>query len=262
MLQALRGRAPWTGRQLAAVPWICLLVLPGLMRFEAGTRALFTPMPYLGNILHDIGTGPLTLRDTYIMHMAAPVRIGGWWWIPSILSIVSAAVLCVELVPPLYHRFVAWARARFDGSTTEPPDSRWTQSFFVLLCGALFLCAPYHLVMGPGTFDRYLVPAFPPFLILLACSTRRPEPRVPATALVLCALLFAFSLACVQDYLAWNRARWAAIETAEAIPGVDPTQIDAGYEYNGVATRDEFMRQTGAGPHDWGTKGFWVIDDS
>jgi hypothetical protein len=260
---ALRGRAGWTTRQLAAVPWLCLLILPGIVELQGSPVVQFKPLPLLGNVLYDIGSGPLTLRDTYLMHLPGPVRIGAWWWIPTLLSLVSAAVLCADLVPPLFRRIAAWVRARAgrdDGGET-PPDSRFAQWAFVLLCGAMFLCAPYHLLMGPGTFDRYLLPAVPPFLILLAAG-RGARRGVPLAGWILCGLLFAYSLACVQDYMAWNRARWEAIAILEDERGVESSRIDGGYEYNGVATRDEFMRVTGAGPHDWGTKGFWILDDA
>jgi hypothetical protein len=80
--------------------------------------------------------------------------------------------------------------------------------------------------------DRYYLFPLLGALLVLALAWRRH--RVKLSAFIAVPLLFtmaAYSLAATQDMMAWNRARWTAIDKLEA-QGVDYKKIDGGAEYN------------------------------
>lgn len=80
--------------------------------------------------------------------------------------------------------------------------------------------------------DRYYLIALAPWLLSLALITSRLKLKIvrPASIVVLL-LIAAYSACAAQDYLSWNRARWAGLERLEAM-GVPADQIDGGFEYN------------------------------
>jgi hypothetical protein len=90
-------------------------------------------------------------------------------------------------------------------------------------------------------FDRYMLPAAPLVLIILALGySQAIDPPVPAwrgwaTAGRLF-LVGGLSVAATHDYLAWSRARWEAVRYLTADLGVSPDEIDGGYEFNGSTT--------------------------
>ena len=57
-----------------------------------------------------------------------------------------------------------------------------------------------------------------------------------------------------HDYLAWNRARWVALNYLVDVKGVSPTKIDGGFEFNGMYlySKDETSE---------GIKGWWVVNN-
>jgi hypothetical protein len=72
-----------------------------------------------------------------------------------------------------------------------------------------------------------------------------------------------FSACSVQDYLAWNRARWVAVDRLTDRYGADPLQIDGGYEYNGLHTSDVFMKRNNTSDfRNQGPLAWWVLDDT
>lgn len=109
----------------------------------------------------------------------------------------------------------------------------------VALAAAAFIAAPYPYM--PSPMDRYLLPALAPGLILAAGPLRDRRSRIFAA--VVCAVYFAFSVAAQQDYLSWNRARWAAIHRLIDERGVNPLEIDGGFEYNGLYTSEAFTKR-------------------
>lgn len=243
--QLVRQRSLWTPRQWMALPWVCTALFICTGRFLGAKGLWIWPMPNLGNILYDFGVGPLLLRDIAVLKLplVAPVHIGGWWWLITFLSLLSVSVALVDLSPR-----PPW-RAQNAGSAS------W---LFLVLWSALVLITPYHL-LSRSLFDRYLLPALPPLAVL---CVQKLGPRPPSPAWIAVTLFLVFSLAGLQDYMAWNRARWQGIGYLRTELKAQPEQIDGGYEFNGLFTREESQRRTGSTSfYDQGPFGMWVLDD-
>ena len=63
-----------------------------------------------------------------------------------------------------------------------------------------------------------------------------------------------FAVSATHDYLAWNRARWAALADLTQRDHVDPSRIDGGFEFNA-------LHYYGRRPARSGLSWWWVQDD-
>ncbi len=233
----------------------CAFVVSGLLL--AGLALDRRPLPRFPNILRNLGVGPILLRDTYsVRDPWSPVALPpGILWFVTIVALVSAAVCLAAIIGSIVR---PW-RSRL---ASRAKSLRRSQYLFLVMLGGLLLLAPYN----PRTvvyFDRYLLPAVVPFVLVAATALpkiARPGWFRPTAFAV--TLLFVFSLAGVQDYLAWNRARWEAIEFMRTGLGAKDTQIDGGYEFNGMYTSEILLKRSDASDiGNQGEKGWWVIRD-
>ena len=134
----------------------------------------------------------------------------------------------------------------------------------LLLWGWILLAVAYN----PGrffVFDRYLIPAQPPFILLLAYEMSRFKLKGSLRlATFSCTLLYIFSVVCLQDYMGWNSAATAAQNKLMTVYGVNSESIRGLDTFNGWYNSDKFMRiyktkkwqdadLKGLGP--------WVFDD-
>ncbi|MCL4216463.1 MAG: glycosyltransferase family 39 protein [Candidatus Hydrogenedentes bacterium] len=247
LIQAMRHRQ-WTRRE-----WIDFLagslVLGVTLHSLVGRQIL----PMLGNYLRDFGTGVTSLRsvnlpvdlDWQVVHLG-----DSWWTVITVLAVVSASVIFKEILSAVI--------------IPEPPRRIARRRFlFLALCGILFCCVlllPYM----PGHSDRYVLPAVIPAAIVAAASWKTSGNKNLVTyviSMLLCALFLVFSLVCVHDYMAWNRARWTAIHWLLDEKRVDPLKIDAGYEYQGVYTSAEYMKRNDSQGF-WDAGNWWLLDDT
>ena len=214
-------------------------------------------LPYLGNLLHDTGVGPMTLKGILMgAYLWRPVSVGGWWWIPTLLGLFGAAWMVAAVV----RWFVL-----IPGDGRRPVgDPRRRQQCFLLLWATLSVLALYHPWV-PVRFDRYLLGALVPVVVMAALvpAMRGPVWRVAQAAG--CLLLYGFSVLGLQDYLAWNTTRWAMANRLMA-DGVPPEEIDAGYEFNGWYTSPHFIARDGASAffhsgdlYWWAVKDTWAV---
>jgi Dolichyl-phosphate-mannose-protein mannosyltransferase len=226
----LRTRAP---RGYIAIGIGALLVVAGACaRSRAGLPML---MPLLSNIMIKSGIGPLTLRDTYLLELDnVPSLPFGFWFIVTLLSLIGSVLLVARLIAEL----LGTVGGVLSNLRLEPSNS---YSFFGILCGGTYLLP---LLPSPFIYDRYLIPAAIFFLFSIACGTveqrRRASPIVALLALsylVMGALCW-YSLTGTRDYLAWNRLRWGALRELTLQRLVPATEIDGGYEFNGLFLYD------------------------
>lgn len=265
LLPCTLAYAVWLVRHRHAWTWMRTywsgLLLIWLLMFGCGFLLMRrpAPMPLLTNILRNFGVGPLTLHDTTHLYPGwGPVRLSpAFWWAVTAVAMLSATVLIVEFAVRL-----VIPSLKPPGKIDRPAvNIRNAQHLFLIGSATAHLLAlqnPWITVL----FDRYLLPSFAPLAILGAVLLTRIRARhvLPAAAIV-CAPYFAFSLVALQDYFAWNRARWEAVEILRTEYGAADDQIEGGYEFNGAFTSDRYMDVNETADFlEFGPYGWWTFD--
>ncbi|MBE9183618.1 hypothetical protein IQ270_02475 [Microcoleus sp. LEGE 07076] len=212
-------------------------------------------MPLLkGDYLLDLAVGNIQLPG---VNGQPVVSIGKWWWPITFAALGVAGLIFLKSVDTFYD-------VRRQKDENNVLHSRSNQRLFLLLWGLIFLAVAYN----PGrffVFDRYLIPALPPFILLLAYEMNRFKLKgAMRLATFSCTLLYIFSVVCLQDYMGWNSAATAAQNKLMTVYGVKSESIRGLDTFNGWYNSDNFMRiyktkkwqdanLTGLGP--------WVFDD-
>ena len=218
-------------------------------------------MPLLHNVLYDFGTGPMTLRGLWVDDaLWRPLQWGAWWWPITALCLAIAALLFSEALVLLFPR-----RLAREDAEEHPPD---TQDIFLLCWGLLTILSLFNPWL-PVRFDRYFIAAQTPWALLLVRGLRkhpageRPFSRRGLTAACLgCAALYIAGLCGLQDYMAWNRARWDALARLQTDAGAPPETIDGGFEFNGRYTSGAYIERIGGKAFfHQGPLGWWVVED-
>jgi hypothetical protein len=210
-------------RVLALGAGALALALGGVVLVRGGS------MPFSGNVLFDLGLGPLLLRDTYLLNLPHfPTAPHGLWVAVTVAAVVGGALLLTGLA--LLARRALAARAAW-------PRAGDTQLVFVIAVSLLYAVGVAVATSSPqyGFFDRYVIFLLMPAIALVvgvASRVGRPSAAAFGAALALVGLYGAFAVAGTHDYLAWNRARWDALADVRRT-GVPPAEIDGGLEFNG-----------------------------
>jgi len=91
---------------------------------------------------------------------------------------------------------------------------------------------PLLILLGT-LYDRYVLFFLPAALYVAAASKEGDQQPhwVPAVAILL--VFGAVSLGLMHDWLAWNSARWALGRRAATEKGINPHDIEGGFEWNG-----------------------------
>lgn len=211
-------------------------------------------IPFTGNVLYDTGVGPMTLKGNIGSDGTfwRPVSLGAWWWLPTLLGLLGAAWMLAGTA----RWFVL-----LPGDGRRPvKEPRRRQQAFLMLWAMLAIAALYHPWLSVR-FDRYLLGALVPVLLLVAMAPAGRSRVLPALQIVLFGGLYAFSVLGIQDYMAWNTARWNTVDRLMA-EGVPPEAIDAGYEFNGWYTSPHFIEERGPGAFQHsGSLGWWAVED-
>lgn len=231
--------AGWRRARLTRPRWITAVQIAAAALAAARLLSVGRPMPLIGNVLISSGIGPVTLHDWYIRGLANDPRLPPAVW----LAVSAAAVLGVAL---LAGQLIGAVRAAWSERRAGAPGR-----IMLLGTGAAYLALTCVVV----PFDRYYLPLLP----ILALALLPPAHAVPRRAWIaagaLLAISGAFAIAATHDYLAWNRARWAALRQLTEDDGIDPRRIDGGLEFN--APRFFIPGTSGGGGRSW----WWVIDD-
>ena len=220
-VQRVRTLTP--GMQIAALVSTLMLTAVGVSLLGAER------MPLMGNVLHRTGVGPLELEPLESsMDSAALARLTSVWQSLTILAVLGG-VLLSQLVA-IAARRVLQARCRHTDVCLTALVLSATALFFAGVGGL-----PRHL-----WFDRYLIPFLPLVITLTALSGGRPgEEHVRKSTftltigLIVIALMGAFSVPAVHDYLAMNRARVDVLDQAVGRFLVQPSEVDSGWEIAG-----------------------------
>lgn len=198
----------------------CLLGLLGAimaaLALAIGWRQTGTSMPWLGNILTDHGLGPFTLPDVERLRATLPESpLPRWWQALTAVGMASVVLGAAYLA-------AQWPVGRVQRWMSAMQPRQW-----LLLGTALTYLAP---LLISGMFDRYLLPLIPIMGALWLTGNSRPWP-LRAAALAI-GVMTITSVAQVHDHFAWQKARWALIETAKNKHHVTDSDLNGGFEHD------------------------------
>ena len=219
--------------------WILFITMAGILFWQG--RA----MPLSGNVLFDLGLGPATLRDTYLLSLPHwPTAPRQFWFIVTAAALWGSVLLILGVLPAI---------KRISRLSALPSNTELTTIFFVFSAVVLYITA----IGITGFLDRYLIWPLPFLMAVLSLNTRtawikrRLLPFSPYAALPVIFSLFA--VGGTHDYFAWNRARWQALTDLLVKEDVSYTNIDGGFEFNGLYAYQ-------AGYHIDPSKSPWWVD--
>lgn len=227
------------------IPLLWLLPLPGLHRASVrrGAAAAAAVMALLalvlglpestpgGDIMDGVGLG---VRTTFGDHSQRPDWLGKAALIAACLpatavaALVARALLDVALaLRPAGRPVPATLRKVLNGL----PSLALEPSYAAILVALLALFHVPTAIAHAAYFDRYVVVLIPWALVLWWAASASPNGAVikPGAGLVLLALFLVADVTATHDYLAWQRARWGAVEYLTE-HGAQPAQIRAGFE--------------------------------
>lgn len=188
-----------------------------------------------GNMAYNFGVGPKLLKDGYFFLNVRPTAPD---WVINCLKIIGLGGALV-----LFLLVKKRGTAMFSN----------VQPVAVYAIANLFLYGGY-LMIDLHCFDRYFFQMLP-FLLILLVPEQPFFPKKIATAasVVTLTIMSATSIATTHDYLAWNRARWQALDYLTNEKNIAPNRIDGGFEFNGWHK---------PGPRDPGDgKSWWWVDE-
>jgi len=150
---------------------------------------------------------------------------------------------------------------QFKLSAMQHPPVRKAQLAFLILCGLAYVISPYLLFPAPY-FDRYLLPAVPLLAVFaMFLMGYRPRSYQFYPAAIVFGMFAAWSAYGLQDYMAWNTARWRAVDILRVKYHAADTEIDGGFEFNGMYTSEEYIRRLREEPNfNPDTRSLWVIN--
>lgn len=174
------------------------------------------PMPYypgpaccdalVGSIFTNFGLGPPTLIDGFNPQYGYPFGIS---YGARVLLTLGVSVLAVLMLASLT------ANVRRDA--------------VFLLCTGFALAHTAALCASVAFFDRYVLMAAWPLAIALTMIAPPWTRARAALAIAILAIVMIFDVLSVDEYFAWNRARWTAWDDLRA-RGVAITDIHGGNE--------------------------------
>jgi len=208
-------------------------------------------MPSGANYINDFSFGPITVVGNEVTTPAPPIL----WYGVTFLGMLGAGIILSNFLIPLL---------RFLRKPTAFPNA-WV--WILCMSSCFFYFVPWGI---SGQFDRYNTFYMPFIMILVLSNTGKVLPKqlrlsLPLSLLLILPISF-YSVAATHDYLGWNRVRWGILRGLMEQRGVDPKEIDGGYEFNGWYTyhaydnpiRVPFDESYRKGKHkSW----WWVYDD-
>ncbi|MBI2212173.1 MAG: glycosyltransferase family 39 protein [Acidobacteria bacterium] len=230
------------GRTVALLAIVLMLAGAGHMVLRDCPMPYWSDVPTLevhpGNVLVNLGLGPLTLRDTWTLDLEPPFPMprAGRLFLTSV-----AAILGGLLMATLWRGwFSATNRPQREGLIVDIAVTHC-----VLATSTLFVSGIY--------FDRYTVDSLWTLAVLVPVLSGRvafPERAVAVSGALLVAM---FSALATQEYIRWNAARWEAYGRLRT-DGISLARIDGGYEIN------QFLVGGFDGPILLKRSGFSVVD--
>ena len=204
--------------------------------------------PYLGNVIHDGGIGPIILQDVYEMNLASQPRLSAQLW-RNVERLMWVGTL---LWAPLVVLLSGLLKPR---RKPAPPQAASCVAAEVLWFGLLFVFGSAFVVIqtySVHVFDRYLFPLQIGMVLVIAVAFAEVQRRAISLARARGRWLVAslagftafclawFSVAGVHDQFRWNDVRWAMYRGLLG-SGISPLNIDAGWEAQGWTNLDAYL---------------------
>ncbi len=199
-----------------------------------------------GNIINTGYLGPKTLKDTTFLFKndADSISVGVKIFL-STVGLIGSVFLLLSIATT----FVRFLKADKMEDISASPLKR----LYILLCAA-----GYALLMFVPDFffDRYLLPCII-FILLIVITWHERSWKTGTVFLIFSGfyifLLASFSSLATHDYLAWNKARWQALNYLTKDSNISAHRIDGGYEFNGWVLDTPFPYRK--------NKSWWFVDD-
>lgn len=245
---AILGKPLDAARNVATVGFHCFLYLGfftlPLTIVAADTWRAMLPKRFFFVVILTIGT--VLSVATVALHIRFPTWINSlrpsgygqdvtgtaspeWVSIPlTVLAVMGGTLLLAAVAAAA----VAWYRSE----RTE----RFDIGSFALVIG-LCLLAPLPFVFL--RLDRYLLPITPCALVVVAMLFQQRAPMRAATiaGFASVAVMIAFSIAGMHDYMAAKRSQWAAY--VDITRRISPEDVDAGWVLNGPVSYGKYGRR-------------------
>ncbi len=198
-------------------PWmkVVAFLVAGLMAY--GVYIRWDAMPF-GNVIFNWGLGPIALKD--VAHEINPA-----------LRLSYDGFIMFKTAGTLGAFLIGWLLVATIFARTPSRTLRHMSRF------AAVAMAGYgaYLLLDLFFFDRYYLYLVPLLIVMLlpVAAQYKPDRLVVLPAAILAGFLVFFSVAGTHDYLSWNRARWSLLNEGLQ-QGIPPTEIDGGFEFNGM----------------------------
>jgi hypothetical protein len=254
-LQALWALALLGGWALGRPLLGPILDRAGVIDFDHPGVSYHRMMPYLGNIVSLIGTGPLTITDFYLVPKARSPHPG--FWLGVLLTVASTAGGVVGagfLVKSLGRIRRAWSLPA-DPATGAPDHRRDVLRMLLVSFASAYVL--FQLCTSNVMFDRYLLPLLP-MVFWLGLDAAPPDLARSPVVIAWFLASGLFSVATTREYLSWNGARDVAVRALLA-RGIPATDIDGGFEVNGPVHFETSWKRTGKL---LGTDGFFWVENA
>ena len=192
---------------------------------------------FFGNMFYNLGLGPKTLKDaSFWLNVTPRLDASGMAFVKSV-GYLGAVVLLFCVVPATLQSF------KKETATRNLSIFFWSM---ILAYGGFLMLEVYFL-------DRYYLTLVPLLIVILVQNQTWNFSKISvAIAGVSLLLLSIFSVAATHDYLAWNRARWQALDYLTQEKNISPNRIDGGFEFNGWHKPGPLVRD--------GDKSWWWVD--
>jgi hypothetical protein len=217
----------WRDRRLFR--YLLLVLAAGAVLLETAifTGLIHPPVVFLGNIIYNLGLGPVLLKDIYILGLP---RFGtlppAAYYLLAFCTVLAVLVILARFFP--YVRQLL--RARWQ------PELRQSSFLACLAFCSLFLYLA--IITLTGFRDRYLIPAVI-FLVIWLVLDYAPLGREGKTGwkiipgFVLVILMGLWSGAHVHDFMEMKRSLKKAHDYVLNDLRINPCFVDGGFEFNG-----------------------------
>jgi hypothetical protein len=231
-----------------AILLACFLLEIPLVIIVISQRKLMPFADFRGNIIENFGLGPSTLKDVFIQDKHnLPMAPRLLWLVVTIAGLIGGLMLLKILILRFYDFF----------RRNDEKENGLNRCFaaFALSVVCLFI-AP--IILLDALFDRYMIVFLMPLIILIIGQREAEQTECrkanKALAALITSIFILFSICGTHDYLAWNKARWQALDYLTKEKGISPHNIDGGFEFNAWHLYDIVDR-----PQD--KRSWWWVDD-